>query len=319
MVADLLVRSHLAGHDSHGIQHLPRYIEEVRAGEIVPDARPELISETAGATLVRGNWAWGHVTAQFVTGLGIEKAREAKIALVSAVEVNHIGRLGDYVEQAAREGIVTILVSGGHAQEKAVAVPYGGRKTVLAPNPIGIGFPTAEDGPVVVDFATTQVAGGKVALAQAKGKQLPPGCIIDKDGQPSTDPNDYSNGGALLPFGAHKGFGIMVATEILGRVLAGADAYADTDRGGRHFRHAGISLIAIDSTVFSSSREFAQRTTELVTRIRAVPPAPEFVEVLAPGDFEERARTRRKREGIQIPESTWSEVVETAKSLGLEI
>src|SRR6266851_4356607 len=99
VVARLLVGSHLAGHDSHGIQHLPRYIEEVRAGEIVAAARPEVMRESPSTALVRGNWAWGHVTADFATRLGIRKAREGGVALVSAVEVNHIGRLGEYVEQ----------------------------------------------------------------------------------------------------------------------------------------------------------------------------------------------------------------------------
>ena len=147
-----------------------------------------------------------------------------------------------------------------------------------------------------------------------------PGCIIDKDGNPSTDPNDwYAGGGALLPFGEHKGFGIMVALEISSRILASADNYASTRHGGIHLRHAGLSLVAIDSGVFSSSGEFATRTSELVHRIRAVPPAPGFEEVMAPGDFEHRERMRRLKEGIQIPESTWSEVLGTAGSLGVEV
>jgi uncharacterized oxidoreductase len=319
VVTDLLVGSHLAGHDSHGIQHLPRYVKEVQAGHIVPDARPEVVSETASTALVRGNWAWGHVTANFVTHLGIKKARQNRIVLVSSVEVNHTGRIGDYVEQAAAQGIVTLLFNAGHAEKLATAAPYGGAKPVLSPNPIGMGFPTDGGPPVVLDFATTQVAGGKVALAQAKGEQVPLGWIIDKEGNPSTNPNDLYGGGALLPFGEHKGFGIMVAIEILSRILAGSDAYSNTVHGDLYTRHAGLSLIAIDSGVFSSSSEFAARTTELVQRIRGVPPAQGFEEVMAPGDFEQRSRTRRMKEGIQIPESTWGEVVETAGSLGVKV
>jgi len=182
-----------------------------------------------------------------------------------------------------------------------------------------MGFPAAKGSPVVVDFATIQVAGGKVAIAQAKGEPLPLGWIIDKHGNSSTHPEDYYNGGALLPFGAHKGFGVMVAIEILGRILAGADAYSNTDRVGVYFRHAGISLITIESGVFSSSSEFAARTTALVDRIRAVSPAPGTHEVMAPGDFEHRARTSRIKEGVQIPEFTWSEIVKTAESLGVKI
>ena len=320
VVADLLAGAHLAGHDSHGIQHLPRYVKEAQAGDIVPDGRPEIISETGGTVLVRGNWGWGHFTADFATDLAIKKAKQNKIVLVGAVEVNHIGRLGHYVEKAASEGIVTLVFNGGFSEKFATAAPHGGRNAVLAPNPIAMGFPTEDGPPVVLDFATTRIAGGKVNLAKAKGLQVPPGCIIDKDGNPSTDPHDwYDGGGTLLPFGEHKGFGIMVALEILSRILAGSDNHADTEHGGIHLRHAGLSLVAIDSGAFSSSSEFATRTSELVHRIRAVPPARGFEEVMAPGDFEHRQRIRRLKEGIQIPESTWSEVLETAGSLGVEV
>ena len=319
VLADILVGSHLAGHDSHGIQHLPRYIREVQAGEIVPKTNPEIIEETASTALVKGNWGWGHLTAEFATRIGIEKARENGIALVSAVEANHIGRLGEYVERAAAQGVVTILVVGGFSEDNPTAAPYGGRKALLAPNPIAIGFPTLDSHPVVLDFATTQVAGGKVLLAKAKGEQMPSGCLIDKDGNPSTNPHDFLGEGALLPFGEHKGFGIMVATEILGRILSGADGYVNTHHGGVHFRHVGMTLIAVNSGAFSSSGQFAGRTAELVRRIQAVPPAPGFTEVMAPGDFEHKARTSRLKQGIQIPDSTWAEVVQTAESLGVSI
>ncbi len=319
IVAQLLVGSHLAGHDSHGIQHLPRYVQEVRAGEIVAQARPQVMRETASTALVGGNWAWGHVTADFVTRLGIRKARESGVALISAVEVNHIGRLGEYVDQAAREGVVGVLVSGGNAEELATAAPYGGRKALLAPNPIAIGFPVAEEPPLIVDFATTRVAGGKVALAKAKGESVPLGWIIDSAGEPSTHPDDYYNGGALLPFGEHKGFGIMVAIEILGRILAGADAFADTPHGGTYFRHVGITLIAIDSGVFSSVGDFGRRTAELAARGRAVPPADGFERVLMPGDFEHANTLARRTAGIEIPEATWEEMCQTAASLGVVI
>src|SRR5205807_8293500 len=166
------------------------------------------------------------------------------------------------------------------------AAPYGGRKALLAPNPIAIGFPVAEQSPLIVDFATTRVAGGKIALAKAKGESIPLGWIIDSAGEPSTHPDDYYNGGALLPFGEHKGFGIMVAIEILGRILSGADAFSDTLHGGTYFRHVGITLIAIDSGVFTTASDFAQRTAELATRGRAVPPAAGFDRVMMPGDFE---------------------------------
>ena len=254
-----------------------------------------------------------------MTRIGIEKARQNRIAIVSAVEINHIGRLGAYVERAAAEGVIAMVMAGGFGEEVPTAAPYGGRKALLAPNPIAMGFPARDSHPVVLDFATTQVAGGKVLLAGAKGEQVASGCLIDRDGNPSTDPAEFCGEGALLPFGEHKGFGIMVGAEILGRILSGADTYSHTHRGGAHFRHVGMTLIALDSGSFSSSNQFAEGTAELVRQIQAVPPAPGFTEVMAPGDFEHKARTTRLEQGIQIPDSTWAEVEQTAKSLGVSI
>lgn len=318
VLASILVGSHLAGHDSHGIQHFPRYIREVQAGDIIPTSNPEIIEETSSTALVRGNWGWGHVTAEFVTRLGIKKARENKVALISSVETNHIGRVGEYVERAAAEGVVAIVVLGGFSEELPTAAPHGGSRALLAPNPIAIGFPTAGSDPVVIDFATTEIAGGKVLLAEAKGEEVPPGCLIDSQGHPTTNPELWLKGGALLPFGGHKGFGIMVATEILGRIFSGASGYSDSPHGGVS-RHVGLTMIGIDGGAFSSSARFAEGTTELVRRIRAVPPAPGFTEVMAPGDFESNIRNQRLKEGIQIPGSTWEQVVETGRSLGLSI
>jgi LDH2 family malate/lactate/ureidoglycolate dehydrogenase len=317
MVSNHLVAAHLAGHDSHGVQHIPRYVREVKAGEIVPWAVPEIASETPCTALVKAHWGWGMVCANYATRLAIQMARANKVALVGVVEVNHIGRVGDYAEQAAEHGVILMIVSGGQGWEKPAAAPYGGSKAVLAPNPIAMGFPAAEESPVLLDFATTAAAGGKVALAKAKGQKVPPGWIIDSSGNPSIEPDDYYNGGALLPFGGHKGFGIMIATEILGRVLSGADAYSDPKRNV-HSRHAGVTLIAVDSGAFSSREQFADRTTELVKRVRAVPPAPGFAEVMAPGDYENRSRLSNPKQEICIPESTWRELVETAGLLGVK-
>ena len=112
------------------------------------------------------------------------------------------------------------------------------------------------------DIATTRVAGGKIQLAHSKGQKLPAGWIIDKHGNPSTNPDDYYGGGALLPFGEHKGFGLMVASEILGRILTGAEDHAHNERAGVHHLKQGAALIAIDAGVFSSSEQFASRTTK---------------------------------------------------------
>lgn len=320
VVANILVGAHLAGHDSHGIQQLPGYVQAVREGHLLPAARPGIVSEQGSVVFARGNWGWGHLTAHFLTDLAVKKAKEQGVALAGAVEVNHIGRLGHYAEMAAAKKVVLMVFNGGFSGNNPAAVPYGGRKALLAPNPIAMGFPTSEEAPVVLDFSSTRVAGGKVMLAAAKGMKVPPGCVIDRNGNPTTDANAWpQGGGSLLPFGEHKGSGIMVALEILSRILTGSENYADTKHGGPHWRTAGLTMVAVDSGVFSKTAEFTTRTSDLVRRIRAVPPAVGFKQVIAPGDFENCERTRRSEKGIQIPKSTWEEVVHVANTLAVKV
>ena len=269
IVTKLLVDSHLAGHDSHGVQHLPRYILEVQAGEIVPSARPEIMADDGSVVRVRGNWAWGHVVTDFALGIAIERAKRHGIALVGIVRPTTSGGWATTSSGPPLRAWSAFLFNGGGGVDKPSAVPYGGRDPVFSPNPIAIGSPTATGPPIVYDIATTEVAGGKVALAEAKGERIPEGWIIDKDGNPTTDPSDLGRGGAYLPFGKHKGFGIMFLLDVLGRILAGGDSFSGTSHGGVHFRHHGTTFITIDSGAFESSELFAQRVTELVDRTHA--------------------------------------------------
>jgi LDH2 family malate/lactate/ureidoglycolate dehydrogenase len=313
-VAEALVSSHLAGLDSHGVQHLPGYVRGIQLGHIVPTAEPVVAAEDESYALVRGNWTFGHVSAAFATRLAIEKAARRKIAMVGLVEATHIGRLGEYAEMAATADQIAILVSGGLGVEQPAAVPYGGREPVLHTNPIAMGFP-AGGWPMILDFATTATAGSKVLMTLTKGEQMPPGYLVDRDGRTTTDPAAlFHHGGAHLPFGGHKGSALMLAVELLGRVLSGADEYAEPGRG-----HQGVTIIAIDPSAFQPLDGFRGRTEAMLGRVRAVPPAPGFTEVLVPGDPEHRARQERRASGIPIPAATWRELTELAASLSVAV
>ena len=316
-VAEALVSSNLSGVDTHGIWHLPRYVASIKDGELVPTARPEIISETPTSALVTGNWTFGHVAAKYGMELAVRKAMEQNVALVGIVRAHHIGRLGEYAEMAASQKMIAFIFGSGYSEETPTAVPYGGRTRVLNTNPLSMGFPSEEEPPVVLDFATTTVANSKVRLAHKTDQQLSPGSIVDKEGNPTTDPAAYFAGGSLLPFGGHKGYALMLAIELLGRVLTGADAYAEPDRGGAMLGHQGVTLLAFRADLFQPAADFVRRADELHRRVRAVPPAAGFDEVLVPGDPESRARAARKRDGIPIPDDIWKSLTELAASLGV--
>ena len=318
-VADGLVSANLSGVDPHGVFHLPGYVADIRAGFIVADARPEIISETPATALVTGNWGFGFVAAKYALDTAVGKARETGIAVVGLVQCGHIGRLGEYAEMAGAEGMVSFTWAGGYSEEQQSTVPYGGRGKVLHTNPLSIGFPGGEEPPLMMDFATTGMSGSKVVLAQNRGEQVPPGNIVDRDGTPTTDPEDFFNGGAHLPFGGHKGYAIMLAVEYMGRILTGSHDHAEDNRGGVYNRRQGITMIVHKADLFSPMGRVTEMADEMARRLRAVPPAPGFDEVLVPGDLEARTRAVRQRDGIPVPDDVWGSLTELAASLDVSI
>ncbi len=306
-VARSLVLANLCGHDSHGVMRIPAYITLVQDGTISPAARPSTISETNTTATVDGNWAFGAVTAQYATRLGMEKARPAGVAAVCAVRSNPIGRLGEYTEIAAREGMVAMLFNS--AFDGGLVAPYGGAERVLTTNPISFAVPAGDGQPVVADIATSAVAEGKLQVARAKGLPVPTGAILDRNGNPSTDARDFYEGGVILPFGGHKGYVLSAVIELLSKHLAGAEKVS---KPGLTF---GLVMVVIDVAAFRPLDEFLSAVDTTLSTIRRTTPAPGFTEVMAPGDPERRARAERKEKGIVLPDETWQRLRETADRL----
>jgi LDH2 family malate/lactate/ureidoglycolate dehydrogenase len=315
-VAEALVDANLAGHDSHGVIRIPQYVEAVRGGEVVPDAEPKLLCETAVSALVDGGWGFGQVTALRAAEVAIALARAQGLAAVGCVRVNHIGRVGEYPERMARQGVVGLVVAGGFGGRGGRAAPFGGREGVLGTNPLSVAVPAGELEPMLVDFATTAVAAGKIQVARAKGEPLPPGSILDRDGNPTTSAEDFYQGGVMLPFGGHKGYALSMVVELLGRVLTGADEYAEANRGGAVYGRSGTLILGIDAGLFRDPAAFRRGVDETLRRVKAVPPAPGFAEVLAPGEPEARTRAQR-REGVYVEDATVAAIRQTAAALGL--
>ena len=310
-VAQVLVENNLAGHDSHGVLRIPEYIRSIHDGEIVPTARPAVISETGTSALVTGNWALGQVTGAFAADLAIAKAKQHKVAAVSVVQAAHTGRLAAFTDRAARQGVVMFMAIG--TVDRPMTAPYGGAAAVLGTNPIAFSIPNPDGAPVTLDIATSAIAAGKVKVAKARHELLPPDVVCDKDGKPSRDPAAFLDGGFLMPFGGHKGYALAVIAELLSGPLAGADAFPGVTK------RSGIFLFAVEANVFRPFEEYAKAMASTLHRIKSVPPAPGFDEVLLPGEPEHRTREQRLEGGIRLPADTWSALCDVAGTLGLDM
>lgn len=315
-LASALVEANLAGHDSHGVLRIPMYVEMARREETDPRARPEVVLDRGATALVNGRWGFGHVVGRFAIDEAVARARTYGVAAVGLVRCNHLGRLGSYMERAAARDCAELAWVGG-IERGHQAVPYGGSRSAYGANPIAVGFPAGDAGPVVVDFATTAVAGGKVLVAQARGEEVPPGWIVDREGQPTTDPSALEDGGALLPFGGHKGYGLAFVTQLLAQALTGADETGDGDGGGVVFHRAGALFVAIDAGAFRPASETVAVGEAFVRRVRKTPPAPGFDRVMTPGEPEARTREERLERGIPLSPETWTEITAVARSVGL--
>jgi LDH2 family malate/lactate/ureidoglycolate dehydrogenase len=309
-IAESLVAANLTGHDSHGVIRIIQYIEVVENGELDPRAEPEVVSVDGATVKVDGKWGWGQPAFQLAVRETIALARTYGIAIGTVDRCFHVGRVAPYVETIAREGMIGLAMSNAGP---AVA-PYGARTRVMGTNPIAWAVPGKdEDHPFALDIATAQIAEGKVRVARNKGVPVPEGAIVNLDGSPSIDPNDFYDGGALMAFGGHKGSGFSILAQLLGRGLAGmTQERLLSHRGGN-----GPVVIAIDPARFAPLELFREAVTEEAERVRSATPAEGFSEVLMPGDPEIREQARREAEGCVVDDTTWNALVSEAIRLGL--
>ena len=310
IVADSLIDANLAGHDSHGVLRLPAYLEGVRTGQVQPEATATRLSTSGATAIVDGAYGWGQPAMWLATRAAIERAREHGLGAAVVQRCYHIGRVAPYVEAVTAEGMI------GQAMANAgpAVAPFGGRARVMGTNPFAWAAPRAEGAPpVCLDVATAGIAEGKLRVARSRGFPVPAGNVVDREGRASTDPGDFYAGGALVPFGGHKGSGISLFAQFVGRGLAGLDPTVyDGPRGVN-----GPFILAIDIARFTDLETFRAGAEAQCEAVTGCPPAEGVEAVLLPGQPELAMRAVREREGIPIPDSTWGELQTLARELGI--
>ncbi len=329
-VAHHLVRSNLSGHDSHGVLRIPQYVMQADKGDLVPSAHPTILRESPVTALIDAQRGFGHYSTAFALDWCIRQARQHGIAAAAVRHSSHIGRLGEYTERAAEQGLIAVVTVGAAGPGVGGMVLYGGKGRFFGANPWSFGFPARGYAPVVFDGSTSTVAEGKVRLARAKVIPLPPGCITDKEGRPTTNPEDFYAGGAMVPLGGevagHKGYGLAMSSALMSALaqidddnptLIGASTVLDVaDTRGRV---AGVFVQAIDPGAFGDAEHFKALVSENIAAAKRMPTAPGVEEILIPGEPEVRMREKRSREGIALPEATWADLTRVAERFGLSL
>jgi uncharacterized oxidoreductase len=304
-VATSLVDAQAAGHSSHGILRLVEYANAVEKGQVTPTAQPKIISDRGAVVTLDGQWGWGQIACKQAVELVAEKANKFGIGTVVIKSCNHIGRLGVYVEMLSQKSLISIMWCNGGPNVAA----YGGKTRLFGTNPFAAGIPTGDEN-VVIDFATASSAEGKIRAANVNGLKVPEGLIVKADGSPTTEPADFYAGGAILPFGGHKGYCLNLLIELLGGALSGAHPSMNDSYGNGN----GTVLIAMDPEFFIGTDQFLQDINQATEVIKNAPPADPNKPILLPGEVEELERAKNA-DGIVISAAIWGSILELENRL----
>ena len=249
-VSNSTVENCLYGHDSHGMALIPRFIKDLESGKIKPEAKTEIMKKSASVALLDAHRGFGQVAIGDAMHTAMEMAQDVGLSAVTLTNCNHVGIMWTFARIPAEKGMIGMIwcVSGPEGGGGLVAPP-GGKCKAIGANPIGVGIPAGRMRPLVLDISTSATAAGKVVLYGQQNRKLPPGWLLDQQGNQTTDPNELLDGdrfvGALLPMAGYKGFGLGLVAEILGGLLTGyGAAHMAEYREGQ-----GVFIIVIDTTV----------------------------------------------------------------------
>jgi LDH2 family malate/lactate/ureidoglycolate dehydrogenase len=304
-VAAHLVDADLCGVESHGIVRVIQYVDQVESGYLARDGEPRLLIDARGAASIDGGGGIGIPAMAMAIDRLAEDAARAGMAVLPVRNVGHTGRLGAFGESAAARGLLLVIVGGGGRQTWRQVAPYGGVKALLPTNPYCMAIPGGDRGPVVIDFATSMIAGGWLHSARAAGALVPAGAIIDATGEPSRDPQAYFDGGAILPKGGPMGYGMAVMAEMICEAMLGPVT-----------AECNWLTLAVEVSRFRAPTAMRQAAETVLAELRDCPPAKGFARVEVPGERERALRVVNTPLGIAVPPRTLAAIEALARRLG---
>jgi len=310
IVTEATIDSDLKGFTSHGLGRFPQYIRGINSGFIQIEGEYEVVKETESIALIDGKSLFGQYIAHEAMMLAIEKAKKTGIGAVGTFNSNHFGVTGYYSDLAIKNDMIGLV----NCNTEPGVAPLGGNTAILGTNPIAIGIP-ANDTYIAVDMATSVSARGKLLEAKRKGEELPPNIAIDKDGNPTTNPEKALEG-SILPFGGFKGYALSFMIEIIcGPLVNAAFGTAVTGTAGDYKENCnkGDFFVAIDPSKFVSINKFKEEVEEFVQEIR------DGGAMAIPGDLETQKIAENEKNGFTIDEKLYETIEEICNDLDINL
>ena len=301
-IAQLMAQADINGSEGHGVFRLPQYIRRIKGGavNVKPEIRVE--REMAGMALVNGDNGMGHLVMKFATEKAIEKAKTAGVAWVGARWSNHAGPASLYATMPLAHNMIGLYLAVGSANHLP---PWGGLDMLLSTNPIAVAVPAGEEPAIVLDMATTVAAYGKVKTKAQRGEMMPEGWMMDRQGNPLTDPK-RANEGFLLPIGGYKGYGLALVMGLLaGNLNAAAMGrdVVDFNNDDSTVTNTGHTIVAINIEAFQDLKEFRQGMDTLIRDIRNSQRLPGVDRIRLPGEGSHVTRADNEKMGVPMPEA----------------
>ncbi len=310
LAADVLVSADLKGHDSHGVSNmLPLYINWYGDGRINPRPNWKIVRDRPSAATIDCDRGLGVILGPKAMEIAIEKAKVTGVGMVTLAKGQHMGMAQYHARLALEHDMIGVCMT---ASTSAVP-PTFGREARLGTNPISFAAPSANEGPFVLDMATSTIAVNKFRNAKRLGEKLPPGMIAGIDGVPIMSsvlvPDEYFPLplGSTREMGSHKGYGLAAMVEILCSLLSGSGFVA---RDGP-FQHM-VAAYSIDA--FTDVKPFKDDMDEFIRSLKSTEPAAGQKRVLVPGEPEAEEEVERLTRGIPLHR----DVVKTLRRLCLE-
>jgi uncharacterized oxidoreductase len=317
LVASNLVLANLCGHDSHGVGMMPWYVKYIVGGGLVVNQHAATTSDAGAMLMLDGQKGYGQVIGHEAMKLGIARAHQQGMALVALRNSHHLGRIGQWAEDCADAGLVSIHFV--NALLWPLVAPFAGTDARFATNPFCVGVPRQRADPLILDFATSKLALGKVRVAMQSEQPVPAGTLIDSSGAPSTDPRVMFEAdaagklGAMLPFGDHKGYGMALMCEILGGALTGGETLHENGHMDGIYNNM-LSLI-IDPARLANNG-FYREMEAFIAWVKLSPVAQSHDKVRVCGEPELEMRMQRSS-GIPIEVNTWNDLRASAVQVGM--
>jgi LDH2 family malate/lactate/ureidoglycolate dehydrogenase len=319
MAAKVLCLADLRGVDSHGVARLSGYVRLWEQGRLNANPNIHIVHETPSTAVIDGDAGAGLVVAPRAMQIAIEKAKNVGTGWVAVKNSNHYGIAAAHAMLALEHD----MIGWSMTNASPLVVPTFSKSKYLGTNPISVAIPAGKQPPIVIDMATTTVANGKLEMAQRKGKDIPYGWAVDKDGNPTQSAFALKNGGAMLPLGGvdggHKGYCFGSLVDILSGVLSGANygpwvppfvSFLDVDKNGVG-EGIGHFLGAMRIDAFRPAEDFKTHMDNWITTFRNAETIDGHEKVLIPGDPERLLTEDRQLNGIDLLDP----VIDDLKSL----